>query len=399
MGATLDLTAFDAMMKEMYPPGVPEEVAYRRHTWLQKIEKRDDFEGDAYVVPIIIGGPQGRSAKLANAITNMASSTQKKFVITPGASNADYVAWKIDARTLYASRSNKGAFVRARKHEADLALKQIGNSLANGLYGDGTGAMATVDSVASNTMTLTRARDVRKFYIGMVLRSDDNSTGASPRSGTMTVSSLDPSAGTVTVGSIVAGTAAGDTLFVDGDEANRIKGLASWLPLTAPTGGDSHWGVDRSVDAERLSGVRLNNAGAGVFNNALELCETVFEVGGMPDLILLSPSKFNTLAKDTEATILREEGGNATYGSKGFDFQYSGGSATVLADPDCPDNRMYVLTTSSWWITHLEGLPHIVRDDGQDAVRGSTTDDIQMRARYWAEPVCNAPGWNGVAAV
>lgn len=398
MGATLDLTEFDAMMKEIYPDGVPEEVAYRRHVLLQKMSKRDDFEGDAYVVPIVIGGPQGRSAKLANAITNIASSVQKKFVITPGASNTDYVVWQIDARTLYASRSNKGSFARARKHEGDLALKQIGNSLANGLYGDGSGQMAQVASVSTNTMTLTRARDTRKFYVGMVLRSDDTSTGASPRTGTMTVTTIDPSAGTVTVGTIVSGTVADDYLFVDGDENNRIKGLAAWLPLDSPTS-TAFWGVDRTVDVEKLSGFRLNNPGAGVFNNILETCENVFELGGMPDVIMLSPNRFNTLAKDTEATIERSEGGDATYGTSGFKFTYSGGTATVYADPDCPDNRGYVLTMDTWWIAHLEGLPHIVRDDGRDALRGATTDTIQMRARYWAEPVCNAPGFNGVCAL
>lgn len=396
----LDFTGYDAMFKEFYPDGVGEEVAYRKHALLQLLTKKDEFEGDAYVVPIITSGPTGRSASLSKAITNASGATYKKFVILPGASNQDYVAWKVQTRVILASRSNRGAFASARKKEGDLALKQIGASLAHALYGDGSGALGVVSVLpGGNVITLSVARDTRFFYVGQVLQADDTADGSSPRAGSMTVTAVDEDAGQITCGGgLIAGLAVNDTLFQDGDPASKLKGLAAWIPLASP-GATLFWNVNRSLEPTKLAGSRLNTPGAGVFENVLQMCELVSERGGEPSHIMLSNPKFNELARATEATVERAQGGKGVYGFKTFEFQYSGGSAMVVADPDCPSNRGYVLTLDSWWITHLEALPHIVRDGGVDSIRGATSDDIEMRARYYAELVCEAPAWNGVCAL
>jgi hypothetical protein len=44
----------------------------------------------------------------------------------------------------------------------------------------------------------------------------------------------------------------------------------------------------------------------------------------------------------------------------------------------------------------LLDLPHIVMDDGVRALRRTGLDQIEIRARYYAQLVCYEPGHNGV---
>ena len=394
--AALDMTAFDAMFKEIYPDGVPEEVAYRKHVFLELVPKADDFEGDVLVLPLFYGGPAGRSATLSTAITNESPSKSKKFVLTIG---QDYCSWSVDARTIYASRSNRGAFVSARKKEADLALQSLGLSIAHALYDDGNASIAVVGSGTASPITLTNARDTRWFQEGMVIIADDTADGSSPRVGSGTVTTINEDTGVVAYTGTITALAVGDFIFAQGDVGGlKAKGLAAWLPLAAPSA-TLFFGVDRTVAPVKLAGTRIDTPTSGIRENVSTLLELVSERGGMPDRVFMSPTNFNALAKDTEATVLREQGGTAKFGFKAFEFEFSGGTAMVTADPDCPGNRAYALTMSSWMVHHLEPLPHIVRDDGRDGVRGATTDTIQMRARTWFQLGCEAPAWNGVCSL
>jgi hypothetical protein len=91
-------------------------------------------------------------------------------------------------------------------------------------------------------------------------------------------------------------------------------------------------------------------------------------------------------------------GGDAKYGFMTFGIATSAGVLPVYADPDCQEDRGYILTLDTWRIKHL-GLPEIVTTDGLNALRRSQADAIEIRCRYYAQLVCYAPGENGVFAV
>jgi len=406
----LDLTqgAFEAMMKELYPAGVPENVATRRHPFLNMIKKKDDFEGDALIIPIIYENPGGRAATFADAQTYANASKSLKWVLTQ---KADYGVVYIDALAIRSSRSNKGAFVNARKTEIDLMLKALGNSAAHSLYRGGYGAIAQSETnVPGGTdfFECVDHDDARHFSVGMTYEFADGSDGSTPRTTFQynVCSAVNEETGIITFEADLNGDIESlDYVFPVGDTVPagtqlKMTGLAAWVPLTTPSGGESFFGVDRSVHPTRLAGHRLNATGNSIEENILTLSESIVRAGGAPDKCFISHGNFNNLIKGLGTKVEYDgAGGKADVGFGGVQIHTSAGPVMVHPDPDCPSDRGYCLQMDTWAIHHLDGFPHIDTLDGNNALRQSAADGIEVRARYWGELACVAPAWNGVFAI
>jgi hypothetical protein len=397
--ASLDLTSFDAMMKELYPKGVPENVASRNRVLLSKLGKKDNFVGDVQVVPIFHGNPPGRSSTFATALANANASAQKKWNVTRA---HDYGVVTIDAETIYASKNDMGAFVEARKSQVDMMLDQLGHSLSISLYGDGSGSIGKISAVSGGVITLTNIDDAKNYLIGQKIVANPNLSGneGSMRSGVGTVTKVNEDEGKITYSGTITSIAQNDFVYTEGDYDSKLKGLAAWFPLTTPSGSESFFGVDRSVDPTRLAGHRLNQASASIEENILTLSERIVRTGGRPDAAFLNHTNFSNLVKGLGSKVeYQGAGGEAGVGFSGVKIHTSAGAVTVYPDPDCPSDRLYVLTMDCCHISHLEGLPHLVTDDGNAGLRQASADGIEIRGRYWAQFICKAPAWCGVAAL
>jgi hypothetical protein len=398
------------MMKELYSGKEPENVALRDYPLAKMIPKEGGFYGDNFVVPIEYALPGGRSANFSDAQTNIAPTLSKKWV---GGHKTNNQVIEISSLLMAASSAKVGAFVSARKREADNGLKMLGKDTALQLYRDGTGSigqLAASGGISGTTCTPTNAADIRNLEVGMVLEFNDNAGGGdnSGSDGKATVVSKDVSSGTFEVGSVTGTIANSDYYAVAGDwgswgsadTTDKILGLAAWLPLTAPTSGDSHLGVDRSVDVERLSGHRRNVTSDSIKDNVLILSEQIGGEGGKIDCALLSHANFNTLARDLDAKVeYTDAGGGVDAGFGKIKMHTSAGVVTVYADPACPENRGYLLQKDSWVLKHLKGFPHFADEDGTIIKRRDGSDNYELRARTWSELFCRAPGHNGVFAI
>ena len=401
---------FDAMLKELYPAGVPEHVATRKYPLLNMMTKKDDFEGDNLVVPVQFDYPAGRSAVFSTAQSVADRSRMIKFNLTQ---MEDHQVVFVDALTIRASRSNRGAFIEARKNEIDGGLLNLGRSAALSLYRDGWGAIGVLntDSPSGSSFTLATPYDAHNFALGMTIMFADEADGGTPRdsSDTLVVSGINPDTGVITTTTAVTGISglvAGDYVFPVGDNdaagttKRRMTGLAGWLPLTAPTSGDSFFGVDRSVMPTRLAGQRLDATGNTIEENILQLAEKCVQEGGMPDYCAINHANFTNLVKGLGTKVeYQGAGGTANVGFQYVTIHTSAGPTKVFADPACPSNRGYLLQMDTWCIHHLDGFPHIDRIDGNSGLRMSTADGIEIRMRAWSNVACRAPGWNGVFSI
>lgn len=188
---------------------------------------------------------------------------------------------------------------------------------------------------------------------------------------------------------------AGDYL---GSVGQKLVGLQGWLPLTAPTS-TLFWNVNRAVHPTRLAGNRLNDPTAPAEDSIMSLAEVMHERGANPDIAMVSPRQFTKASKRLNAKVEYDgAGGAATYGFASIKVATSAGTVSIYADPDCPEDRGYLLTKDTWVVRHL-GLPEIVTTDGLSALRRPGLDQIEIRCRYYAQLVCKAPGENGVFAV
>jgi hypothetical protein len=429
MATVLGDVQWNALLKELYPDGLPAQIMMRKHVFLSKIMKDSDAYGDHMVIPVVYDNPAGRSADIATLLgtTGPVAPTQsKKFNVFLA---SDYAATYINELTIRKASNDRGSFVNARKFEVDGLLRQLGNSLAHGLYRDGSGTVARGDgawTITGNVITLAQRADTKFFNLGMQLDFIGN-TGGVP-TGTarvlaatfrVVVTKVDEDGGLLTCaldsnGAAVSNistyyTALANTDFIApaGDYnsnfattgAVKVRGLAAWLPLVAPTAGDNFWSVDRSVFPTRLAGHRLNDPTAPSEDSIMALGEVMHERGASPDICLVSPRQFTKISKRLNAKVEYDSaGGDAKYGFMTFAIATSAGMIPVYADSDCPEDRGYLLTMNTWRIKHL-GLPEIVTTDGLNALRRPGLDQIEIRCRYYAQPVCYAPAENGVFAV
>jgi hypothetical protein len=433
MATTLGDVQWDALLKELYPAGLPAEIMMRKHVLMTKLTKDGEAYGEYMVIPVVYDNPAGRSAAVATllgasgeAFSPIAPTKSVKFNVSLA---SDYAATWINELTIRKAANDRGAFVNARKFEVDGLLRQLGNSLAHALYRAGDGTVGKGDgawTITGNVITLATRADAKFFGIGMHLDFIANSSGAPSGAARalaatyrVVVTKVDEDAGTVTCalngnGAAVTDISAYYTSLANTDwiapvgdyNANwattgavKVRGLAAWLPLTAPSGGESFWGVDRSVHATRLAGSRLNDSTAPAEDSIMALAELMHERGANPDFVVISPRQFTKMSKRLNAKVEYDgAGGDAKYGFMTFGIATSAGVLPVYADPDCQEDRGYILTLDTWRIKHL-GLPEIVTTDGLNALRRSQADAIEIRCRYYAQLVCYAPGENGVFAV
>jgi hypothetical protein len=393
--AALDLTSFDAAMKEYYTSDKIMNMAYKNNPLLALVPKMTKFVGDTLPVPVIYSDTQGASATFATAQANKTASSSVKFALTRA---KFYSLASIDNETIYASANKEGAFESAMA-EIDRALNTATRQLAIALYGNGSGVLGRIStaeaSVADTTITLSQIQDVVNFEKGMILKADSAAAGTSLRAGTVTLSGVNRSTGVLTAsGNWNAGigaVAAGDYLFREGDATAYLKGLQAWLDSSAA----ALFGVTRTVDATRLAGVHYTGTSDPIEEALINGMILLSREGGKPDYCFMSPNQYGNLIKALGSRVhYVDVKGPVGVGFGAIQIHGPTGAIKVLPDPNCPDGIAYLLEMDSWKLYSLGETPRIIMTDDNRVLRDTTADSIEVRTGYYAQLGCRAPGHN-----
>jgi len=406
------------VLKRLYDGDAPQSLATRERVLLSMISKKNDFAGDDLAIPLQVANPQGAGPNPAVAYTAAGTmgdmaNVYKRFLITK------YDAFhsvKLDRKAIMGAREKgKGAFVDILEEGTNSMLDELGALSSRWLYGDGTAQIGSRGSISTETVTLAVPGDAKNFFAGQQLQVY-NGVGPSVRTITVgsgylgtsvTVVSVDEENGKFT---LTSGDAAAVGTFTDGDffipaggagGLGAWPGLAAWLPLTTPSA-TTFFGVNRSLDATRLSGVRVDNATGSIEDNIMtvaERCNTIRK--GRTRCCFLNPTNFTTLEKSLDSKHIYNDGGDsADVGFSSIRVRTSGGAVKVYADPDCPTNRGYVLDLASWAFHHMGAFPHLVDDGGGQLMSPiDGTNSVMIKGALYGAPACNAPGSNGVFSI
>ena len=421
-------------LKELYTDDgdFMKDLVYKKNPLLALIPKDESPSGMAgkYIpVPLIFGTPQGRSATFSNAQGNQTQPQLASFFVYRV---SNYQLATITNELLEATKDNAGAFVDEAKMVMDTAFRNISNDLALDLFigSSSTGARGsygvTSGSISTGVITLDNAQDVVNFEVGMVLVSYSVS-GDTPTQSTSGdlgyVIAVNRSAGTVTVSATAGGSAGtptnwstsfpylaveGDINFVthglspaaNGAGALKISGLAAWLPKTAPTSGDSFWGVDRSADPTRMAGVRFDGSSESIEEALIDGASLVAREGGQPDMAFMDFVSYAALEKSLGAKVqyvdVKHEEADIAFAGIRVNAPY--GAITVIPDRNCPAQTCYLLQMDTFKLRSLGKAPHILTYglEGLEGLRVGTADALEIRIGYYANLICNAPGWNCV---
>lgn len=413
-----------AALKELYPENgdFMKDLVYAKNPALALLPKDESPSGMAgkYIpCPLVYGTPQGRSATFTKAQNNQTAPYDVSFFVYRV---SNYQLVTITNELIEATKDDIGAFIDQVKLNVDTGFRNISNDLAHDLFAPSTGERGQISAISTGVITLTNANDVVNFEVGMTLVSYRVS-GATPTivsGGALGyVIAVNRSAGTVTVSASAGGAAGTPTnwstsdkyLAVEGDisftsnglnagNALKVAGFSYWLPTTAPTSGDSFWGVDRSVDPTRLAGVRFDGSSESIEEALIDAASLVAREGGMPDMCFMNFASYAALEKSLGAKVqyvdVKHEEADIAFAGIRIHAPY--GPITVIPDRSCQPQTAYLLDLKTWKLRSLGKMPHILTYglEGLEGLRVGSADALEIRIGYYGNLTCNAPGWNCV---
>jgi hypothetical protein len=393
--AALDSTVFDAMLKEYYADREILNSMIRKHPFFDRL-KKVEVEGDSYIVPVEHAFPGGRShdAATAFAAATQYGSVSKKFVVT---TVANYEEISITNTVMLQSRSNRGAWGRARMRETNNMMKRLVKDISRDVWRDAGATVGVIngDPGTGTTITLASATDIYNFNIGDLIEFYSAATGGSVRAGgTRTVSGINRATGVVTVSAAMdAAVADGDYIALDGDYDSGASGVGSWITTGSP---GALFGVTRTTDPEALSGHKFTDTSVPLVDQSLLAAERCVEAGANPDSLSmwLNNRQFTQFVREVGAKTTYRDTSDARVGRKSLRVDTSAGDLEVIADADCPLNTGYVLDMSEFELIHMDPVPHLWEADGRAALRSTTADQINVRAAAYYQLVCWNPLYN-----
>ena len=394
-----------AILKTIFPSGLPKDATYKDNPLLALMPKATDFYGEDAKAPLKYAPNAGRSSTFSTAQSN---STNVKNVAYRYARKSDYAVARITNELILASKNNSGAFVSALKQEIDSAQLNVSNSAAQAVYGNGSGCIGQISSattLASPTIKLANPEDIVFFEVDYRIKLSVANGGGSVKAGVLTVIAVDRELGFITVdqniSAGVATAALGDFISIEGDYDKKMSGLAAWLPSVAPTSGDNFFGVDRSLDVTRLAGFRGDLSALPIEEALIQGGMKIGRDGGKVDHVFMSFQKYADLTKSLGSKVQYVDvmAKDAGIGFQGVKVNLGKSIATVIPDRNCPDSKMFMLQLDSWKVHSLEGMPMILDMDGLKMLRVSNDDAAEIRVGYYAQIACNWPGANGAFSI
>jgi hypothetical protein len=400
---SLDMTSFDAALKQHYTNDVVQMMVYKDNPLLAMIAKYEDFGGRNLPIPLIYGNPQNRSATFSTAQAGVTSSKLDDFVLTRV---KDYSIATIDNETLEASKGNANAFMEAATVEIDGAINSLTRSLAISMYRDSSGYIGQVlaeptENASTFQITLKSIEDVTNFELGQVLviyaaksggsaKTSDGSdanfpvAGINRSTGVLTLTGTYNSSGTIT---------ADDYLFVEGDRGLKLSGLEGWVPASAPSSA-AFFGVDRSVDT-RLGGLRLDGTALPIEEALINGASLAAREGGKIDHFFMSYAKYAELEKALGSKVQYVDlKVNPEIGFRGILVNGPRGPIKCIPDQNCPAGSIFGVQLSTFKLYSLGKAVRVIDSDGLQMLRQSSADGVEVRYGFYGQMGCNAPGYN-----
>ena len=416
--AAANMGTESAVLKTLYPTLVTEQWFERMKT-LALSKKATDFYGANYVQATRYAVTAGRSRQFGNALANMAPAKTARFTVTRA---HDYSLFSIDGETIDAASNDKGAIVDEITLQVDAAMDAIELSTGRSIYRNTGGALGQVSTttsytdaggtthtvgVGTATVLLVDANTAIFFEPGCYYDlSSTNGTTGSIRPGVVLLGAVDYQLGLLTTSnglnwtdpSNCPGTSTNDYIFADGDFGQSIAGLDGWFPSTAPLpgGGDSWFGLDRSISPSKLAGIRaVNTAGMDPAEAIQRGLQQVYRMGGMPKVVMMNDADYLGLVLSLGTRVqYTTVDTDAKIGFEGVKITGPYGPVTSLPDPNCQQGTAWGISTDRLIWRTLKDYPRFLDADKLGRfIREPSSDSYSGRIGGYGNPMTDAPGW------
>lgn len=417
---TYATSTYAAFVKTRFPQKQIDSLVTFGKPFLSAVKKVDDLVGKQTEIPVETDSPQG----LGDGLSSLTSTSNQYINGSRGVRWAltrakGYAMLALDGETMMAMRSDDGSWFRHREREVKNMLEQLGQQLEMFMWRRGDGALGTTasDPGTGTTFTLQVPADAINFHEGMWVQFYADSSGipstTARAGGPYEVTGVNYDSGVITVSAAIdAAAGSGDHVLRFTNAAYNaatligVRGIPAWIPSSAPT--DTFFGVARTLYPQKLGGHRQSYLGS-IEETVKALDVKIRRVNQKTKTCWLSYANFNRLEQELGARGTRvEDGGEGKFSRPTLVMSGPGGPVSVKAGPYCPEDAAYLLDMDTWELHHMGGLPHIVEDDGNAALRiqslalgaaAGIADGIEMRFRWFCNLFCTNPFANGRAAI
>lgn len=403
MGSTL--TTLAPALTIYYSSDRIADLTYKDNPLYAMLKKKEDVGGESYVQTVLHGTTQAVNSAFTQAQTRAGATNPllKRYTVTH---IPLYSLAQIDGRALRRTDGTNSAMLDVAKTFMDDAIGGLTRRLATQVYRSGWGSVGNIGSISTNTITLAAIEDAANFEIGhqVVFSASEaantlRNTGATT---TLTVSGVNRDSGIITFltnVSTVTGATAGDFIFFEGDRQDSatptrqaITGLEGWIPQTTPAASENFFGVDRSVDTNRLAGSRWDATGVPAEEVVIEAAYRVSRYGGSITDIFCNPSFYRQLIKSMGARVQYVTSEvNERIGFRSVMVVGTNSDVRVTSDFNCPVNRMFGTNLEKWKLFSTGPAVRPLNEDGQEFLRQASADSYEVRFGFEGNMACSSP--------
>lgn len=342
-----DLTTLSNILKDLYLGPVQEQLQNDVLIVQRLGSSSQELVGNQAVIPLHTSRTGGIGARPeAGALPTDGNQSYRKITYDL---KYLYGAIKVSGIAMLKTRSDAGAFLRALQSEIDGLKADLTKDVARQLYGDGTGAVATLTSGSTTTVLNLASNEALlkgQIYPNMVINVGTLANPVSRSSTPGTVASVDPNGngglGTVTLAAAISGAgAAGEFIFrYNNTAAASVSYEMNGLKNVVSTSTGTSLGNLSATTEPLWDNVRVNNgSGSIVLDNIEQALGRVRINGGKPSVAITSygirRQIFNQLSPQVRYAEPQSLKGGFTA------LQY--GDYPVVVDVDAPYGALYLL--------------------------------------------------------
>lgn len=372
------LTTASAILKEIYEPQIQDQLQSETVT-LRRIEKSSDgvesTVGGKYVTfPLHVRRNQGIGAR--NEMEALPTAGQQGYTAARISLKYLYGAVRLSGQSMRLADSNAQAFASVLDQEMSGLKDDLKKDQNRQVYGDGTGAVATVSvlTAAANTATVSWTGWLQ---LGMQVDIIDGTTLGNPnptvKASNRQVTAINTTPGAtanVTFDGATVATAVGD-IFVRTGNVNR-----EWAGLgVIVKNSGTFQNVDPAVEPLWKSVVDSNGGTNRALSEGLMILQADAvranggEVTAMFSNLGVRRAYFNLLSQQRRFTNTTEFEG----GFRGLAFTTDSGDIPFVVDVDCPPNRIYGINEKALTL-YREADWQFMDEDGSKFFRVSGYD-------------------------
>lgn len=420
MGSPSDASLL-AVTKKLQNDNLKDVTIKRNHFSSLLPIKKAGGDSNGADIALRIGRPRGigPTVALATTLALTGGSTFKKMNIT---TKNMYGEAHLTGDEILDTNDDMKAYANLVRLERDGILEEMAFRLEHYFFRDGLAVLGQVASTTGKTITLEASDDPWMFSVNMAIVASATRSGGSLRTESTNGSRLvgvnrktrvltfENNVNDATDGVATSGVTTGDYLFPRGfystdDAPTVVYGLASIIPTTAPSSGETFYGIDRSANSE-LFGYHIDAATANLtfLETFYDLEEQVHLAGGDVTTYLVHPRTYNNIKKEMHGTALYElpvKVKNTNISFNALEFTgLSGKPVMIVPTGACPLDRIYALDMSCWHVkSKNKQLVTVTNFDKLDWLRVTDADSVAMRVDSRCNLVCTKPGYNAVATI